>query len=184
MNALALTLRPSQDGDLPAITAIYQHAVLHGTGTLELDPPDEAEMGRRRADILAKGLPGLVDVRGEQVLGYAYANHFRPRLAYRYCLEDSIYLAPEAQGQGVGTLLLSELLARCEAAGARQMVAVIGDSQNQGSIGAHRRLGFVYNGSLRSAGFKFGRWLDVVFMQRALGPGDQTLPNDSPAPTP
>ena len=167
-----LQLRPSTDDDLPAITAVYAHHVLHGTGTFELEPPDEAEMARRRADVRAKGLPWLVAERGGQVLGYAYANHFRPRPAYRFCLEDSIYLAPGAAGQGLGTLLLAELVTRCEAAGARQMLAVIGDSANAGSIGVHAALGFSHCGVLRASGWKFGRWLDVVLMQRALGHGD------------
>ncbi|MFY9510166.1 MAG: N-acetyltransferase family protein [Rubrivivax sp.] len=176
MNMTSLTVRPSTDTDLPAITAIYGHNVLHGTGTFELEPPDTADMARRRADVLAKGLPWLVAEAGGQLLGYAYANHFRPRRAYRFCLEDSIYLAPEAQRRGVGRLLLAELIARCEAAGARQMLAVIGDSANAGSIGVHRALGFEHTGVLKSAGWKFGRWLDVVLMQRQLGTGDTTTP--------
>ncbi|MBQ0932809.1 N-acetyltransferase [Ideonella sp. 4Y16] len=171
-----LLIRPSTDADLPAITAIYGQAVLHGTGTFELEPPDLAEMGRRRADVLGKQLPWLVAAGADgALLGYAYANHFRPRLAYRFCLEDSIYLAPEAQGRGVGTALLAELVGQCEARGARQMLAVIGDSANAGSIGVHRRLGFEHTGVLKASGWKFGRWLDVVLMQRALGVGD-TLP--------
>ncbi|MBB2485772.1 N-acetyltransferase [Mitsuaria sp. WAJ17] len=170
----SLLLRPSQDGDLPAIQAIYQHAVLHGTGTFETDVPDLAEMARRRTEVLSRGLPYLVAQRGEQILGYAYANYFRPRMAYRFCVEDSIYLAPSAQGQGVGRLLLAELIARCERAGARQMLAVIGDSQNHGSVGVHRALGFEPTGLLKSSGWKFGRWLDVVLMQRQLGHGDNT----------
>ena len=173
-----LLIRPSTEADLPAITAIYAHAVLHGTGTFELEVQDEAEMGRRRHAVLANGLPWLVAERAGEVLGYAYATHFRPRRAYRFCVEDSIYLAPAAQGQGVGTLLLSELMGRCESAGARQMLAVIGDSQNLGSIGVHRRLGFEHSGVLKSAGWKFDRWLDVVLMQRQLGSGDADAPVD------
>lgn len=168
----ALILRPSTPADLPAITAIYAEAVQHGTGTFELEPPDEAEMARRRDDVLAKGLPWLVAERGGQVLGYAYANTFRPRKAYRFCLEDSIYLHPDARGQGLGRLLLTELIGRCEAAGARQMLAVIGDAANTGSIGVHAALGFQHTGVLKASGWKFGRWLDVVLMQRALGAGD------------
>jgi L-amino acid N-acyltransferase YncA len=167
-----LTLRNSSDDDLPAIADIYGHHVLHGTGTFELEAPDLAEMARRRDDVLAKGLPWLVAERDGQVLGYAYANHFRPRRAYRFCLEDSIYLAEAARGQGVGRLLLAELMARCEALGARQMLAVIGDSANAGSVGVHRTLGFEHTGLLKAAGWKFGRWLDVVLMQKALGHGD------------
>jgi L-amino acid N-acyltransferase YncA len=171
-----MLIRPSTDADLDAITAIYADAVLTGTGTFELEPPDMAEMARRRADVLSKTLPWLVAEADGQVLGYAYANHFRPRLAYRFCLEDSIYLHRDARGRGVGTLLLAELMARCEAAGARQMLAVIGDSQNAGSIGVHRRLGFEHVGVMKSAGWKFERWLDVVVMQRGLGRGDAVPP--------
>ena len=167
----ALLIRPSADRDLPAIEAIYAHAVLHGTGTFELDPPDLAEMTRRRNDVLSKGLPWLVAEAQGQVLGYAYANHFRPRRAYRFCLEDSIYLRPEAHGKGVGKLLLTELIGRCEAAGARQMLAVIGDAANAGSIGVHAALGFEHTGVLKASGWKFNRWLDVVLMQRSLGLG-------------
>jgi phosphinothricin acetyltransferase len=171
MNPTTLLIRPSTPADLPAITAIYAEAVQHGTGTFELDAPDAAEMARRRDDVLSKGLPWLVAERGGEVLGYAYANSFRPRKAYRFCLEDSIYLHPEARGAGVGRLLLADLLARCEAAGARQMLAVIGDAANAGSIGVHAALGFAHTGVLKAAGWKFGRWLDVVLMQRALGEG-------------
>lgn len=166
-----MLLRPSTEADLTAITTIYAHHVLHGTGTFELEAPDQAEMARRRADVVGKGLPWLVAEDAGRVLGYAYANHFRPRRAYRFCVEDSIYLAPDAQGRGIGRLLLAELLARCEAAGARQMVAVIGDAANAGSIGVHRALGFEHTGVLKASGWKFDRWLDVIFMQRALGPG-------------
>ena len=171
MNTPALLIRPSTLDDLPAITAIYAHAVLHGTGTFEIEAPDEAEMARRREDVLSKGLPWLVAQAGDQVLGYAYANHFRPRRAYRFCLENSIYLAAQARGQGLGRLLLTELVGRCEAAGARQMLAVIGDADNAGSIGVHAALGFEHCGVLKAAGWKFDRWLDVVLMQRSLGHG-------------
>lgn len=171
-----MILRPSTDADLPAITAIYAHAVQHGTGTFELEAPDAAEMARRRAEVLSRGLPWLVAEQGGRVLGYAYANHFRPRRAYRFCVEDSIYLAADARGRGVGRLLLAELVARCEAAGARQMLAVIGDSANAGSIGVHRALGFEHTGVLKASGWKFERWLDVVLMQRALGTGASTPP--------
>ena len=171
-----LILRPSTAADLPAITQIYGIAVTEGTGTFELEPPDGADMARRRDDVLAKGLPWLVAERDNVVLGYAYANHFRPRLAYRFCLEDSIYLAPLAQGQGIGRLLLAELLAQCEARGARQMLAVIGDSANLGSIAVHRACGFEPTGSFKAAGWKFERWLDVVLMQKSLGEGAATAP--------
>lgn len=178
MDSLPLVIRPSAEADLPAITRIYAHAVLHGTGTFEIDVPDGAEMARRRADVLSKGLPWLVAERGGMVLGYAYANHFRPRRAYRFCLEDSIYLDEAARGHGVGRLLLAELLAQCEAAGARQVLAVIGDAANAGSIGVHRACGFEDAGRFRAAGWKFGRWLDVVLMQKSLGSGDRTAPED------
>ena len=178
MRPPALLIRPSTPADLPAITAIYAHDVLHGTGTFELDAPDVAEMARRRDDVLGKDLPWLVAQADGQVLGYAYANHFRPRRAYRFCLENSIYLAPDERGRGVGRLLLTELVSRCEAAGARQMLAVIGDAANAGSIGVHAALGFEHTGVLRAAGWKFGRWLDVVLMQRALGSGASQPVND------
>ncbi|HEY2977700.1 MAG TPA: GNAT family N-acetyltransferase, partial [Burkholderiaceae bacterium] len=154
--AAGLRIRPSRPDDVPAITAIYAWNVNNGSGTFELDAPDETEVARRRNDVLDKGLPWLVAERDGAVLGYAYANHFRPRRAYRFCLEDSIYLADAARGQGVGRLLLAELIARCEALGARQMLAVIGDSANAGSIGLHRALGFEHTGVLKSAGWKFG----------------------------
>jgi L-amino acid N-acyltransferase YncA len=174
----SLLIRPSEPADLAAITRIYAHAVNHGTGTFELDAPDEAEMAQRRAAVLANGLPWLVAERDGAVLGYAYANHFRPRRAYRFCVEDSIYLDESARGQGAGRLLLAELMTRCEARGARQMLAVIGDSANAGSVGVHRACGFEPVGVLRSAGWKFGRWLDVVMMQRSLGEGSSTEPFD------
>lgn len=171
-----LLIRPSRDADLGAITRIYGHAVAHGTGTFETAPPGEAEVARRRADVLERGLPWLVAERGATVLGYAYAGAFRPRPAYRHCVEDSIYLDASARGHGVGRLLLAELLARCEAWGVRQVLAVIGDSANAGSIGVHRACGFEPAGVLGAVGWKFDRWLDVVIMQRALGPGDATPP--------
>ena len=171
-----LIIRPSTAGDLAAITQIYGTAVTSGTGTFELEPPDLADMTRRRDDVLSKGLPWLVAERNQAVLGYAYANYFRPRLAYRFCLEDSIYLAPEAQGQGVGRLLLAELLSQCEVRGARQMLAVIGDAANLGSIAVHRACGFQPAGSFKAAGWKFDRWLDVVLMQKGLGEADATAP--------
>ena len=169
-------IRASAAADLPYITAIYGWNVLNGTGTFELEAPDLAEMTRRRDDVLSKGLPWLVAEREGQILGYAYANHFRPRRAYRFCLEDSIYLSEAARGQGVGKLLLTELLKQCEALGARQMLAVIGDSANAGSIGVHRSLGFEHTGLLKASGWKFDAWRDVVLMQRALGAGNSVPP--------
>jgi L-amino acid N-acyltransferase YncA len=174
----APTLRDATDADLPAITAIYAENVLHGTGTFETEPPEAAEMARRRADVLVKGLPWLVAEQGQRVLGYAYANTFRPRAAYRFCVEDSVYLARDSLGLGVGKRLLETLIVRCEAAGSRQMIAVIGDSANAGSIGVHRACGFTDTGVMRAAGWKFGRWLDVVLMQRALGSGNGSAPSD------
>jgi phosphinothricin acetyltransferase len=173
-----LLIRPAAAADLPAITATYGWNVEHGTGTFELDAPDLAEMTRRHADVTGKGLPWLVAESSGAVLGYAYANHFRPRPAYRFCIEDSIYLAADAQGRGIGRLLLAELLARCEAAGTRQMLAVIGDSANAGSIGVHRSLGFEPVGTMTSVGWKFDRWRDVVIMQKRLGRGDTAAPVD------
>lgn len=167
-----LLIRPSVDADLDAVAAIYAWHVGNGTGTFEIDAPDRAEIARRRTDVAAKGLPWLVLERRGRVEGYAYATTFRPRPAYRFCVEDSLYLAPDAAGLGYGRLLLAELLARCEAAGARQMLAVIGDSRNAGSIGVHRSLGFGHVGTIKAAGRKFDRWLDVVIMQKSLGFGD------------
>jgi L-amino acid N-acyltransferase YncA len=169
-------IRPSTPADLAAVTAIYGWNVCHGTGTFEVDPPDAADMARRRDDVLAKDLPWLVLEHDGVVRGYAYANQFRPRPAYRFCLEDSVYLAADATGRGFGRLLLAELLARCEAAGARQMLAVIGDSANAGSIGVHRALGFEHVGTIAAAGWKFDRWLDVVVMQRSVGIGARVAP--------
>ncbi len=173
---LPLTIRDSRASDVPACAEIYREAVRNGTGTFELEEPDDAELGRRRDAILAQELPWLVAERGGQVLGYAYANQFRPRRAYRFCVEDSIYLGPQARGQGAGRLLLAELVARCDALGIRQMLAVIGDSQNAGSIAVHRACGFELGGVLAAAGWKFDRWLDVVMMQRRLGTGADTTP--------
>ncbi len=178
---MPLLVRPSTPADLEALRDIYAHAVTQVTGTFEIEAPDAVEMARRRDDVLSKGLPWLVAEAHGRVLGYAYANHFRPRPAYRFCVEDSVYLHPDAQGRGVGRALLAELLARCQAAGARQMLAVIGDSANHGSIGMHRALGFEDCGLLRSVGWKFDRWLDAVLMQRALGTGAHSVAQDVPA---
>ena len=174
------TIRPAQDVDLPAITAIYAHHVLHGTGTFETTPPTLQDMTQRRADVLSRGLPYLVAVNGDRVLGFAYCNWFKPRPAYRYSAEDSIYVAPEAQGRGVGRALLQALGEQAEATGVRKLIAVIGDSDNAGSIGVHRACGFTQVGVLRSCGWKFDRWLDVVLMEKVLGPGD-SIPADAAA---
>ena len=171
-----LVIRPSTADDIPAFTAIYAHAVQNSTGTFELEPPDATEMARRRDDVVAKRLPWLTAQSGGEVLGYAYAGPFRPRRAYRFSLEDSIYIAPDARGRGVGRLLLAELVARCEALGARQMLAVIGDSANQASVALHLAQGFEPVGTFKDVGHKFGRWLDVVLMQRALGSGARSVP--------
>ncbi|MGH6626852.1 MAG: GNAT family N-acetyltransferase [Burkholderiaceae bacterium] len=169
-------IRPSRDEDIAAITAIYAHHVLHGTGTFEIDPPTPAEMTARRADVLAKGLPYLVTEEGGQVTGFAYCNWFKPRPAYRFSAEDSIYMAPGTHGRGLGRALLAELAARAESAGVRKLIAVIGDSANAGSVGVHRSVGFQHVGVLRSCGWKHGQWRDVVLMEKALGAGDATSP--------
>ncbi len=170
------TIRPSRDEDMAAITSIYGHHVLHGTGTFETEPPSEADMAGRRADVLAKGLPYLVAEDKGQVLGFAYCNWFKPRPAYRFSAEDSIYVAPNLPRQGLGRALLQALCQQAEAQGVRKMLAVIGDSANAGSIGVHTALGFTHTGTVRSCGWKFGRWLDVVLMEKPLGDGDTTPP--------
>lgn len=169
-------IRPSQPEDIPAITAIYTHHVLNGTGTFEIDPPSQEDMANRRADVLSKGLPYLVVAEGDKVLGFAYCNWFKPRPAYRFSAEDSIYLAPEAHGQGLGRSLLTELMAQAEKVGVRKFIAVIGDSANAGSIGVHQSVGFSHVGVLKSCGWKFDKWLDVVLMDKALGLGDTSAP--------
>jgi L-amino acid N-acyltransferase YncA len=169
-------IRPSQPEDLSAITAIYQHHVLNGTGTFEIEPPSQEDMTARRADVLGKGLPYLVVEENGQVLGFAYCNWFKPRPAYRFSAEDSIYLAPNASGKGWGRLLLAELCRAAEVAGIRKLIAVIGDSANEGSIGVHKSLGFQSVGVVKSCGWKFNRWLDIVMMEKALGHGDTRSP--------
>ncbi|MBS0640704.1 MAG: N-acetyltransferase [Proteobacteria bacterium] len=172
-----LQIRDSNDADLPAITAIYGHWVTHGLASFELDPPDEAEMARRRQAVLAAGFPYLVatDVAGA-VRGYAYASHYRTRPAYRFTCEDSIYVAPDANRLGVGRALLPALIARCEEKGFRLMVAVIGDSGNAASIGLHAAFGFKHAGVLPGIGWKHGRWVDSVLMTRPLGAGAASPP--------
>ena len=171
-----IEIRTAGIADLPAITAIYEEAVRFGTATFELDPPDLAEMTRRFEALAQGGFPYFVAADAGQVLGYAYAGPHRPRPAYRFTVEDSIYLAPAAQRRGVGGRLLAALIAACAAKGFRQMVAVIGDSANAGSIAVHRKAGFQMVGTHPDVGFKFGRWLDTVSMQKALGAGGGTLP--------
>ena len=172
-----MDLRDAATADLPAITAIYAHHVLHGTGTFEEEPPDEAEMARRMGTVQDQGWPWLVAEENGQILGFAYLNQFRPRSAYRYAGEDSVYVRNDIRGQGVGKALVAALLRRAEDCGFRQIFAVIGDSENVGSIGLHVSLGFRQVGVMRSAGAKFGRWLDVVTMQRAIGRGDRDPPD-------
>jgi L-amino acid N-acyltransferase YncA len=169
-------IRPATAADVPAIQAIYAHHVLHGTATFEEIPPDAGETARRHSEIASRGLPWLVAEEAGRLLGYAYAGPYRARSAYRFTLEDSIYLDPAAAGRGLGRRLLERLIADATATGARQLVAVIGDSGNAASIALHARAGFAHAGTLRAVGFKFGRWLDTVQMQLPLGPGDATLP--------
>jgi phosphinothricin acetyltransferase len=165
----------SQDIDVPEIAAIYAHHVLHGTGTFEEVPPSIEEMAARREAGLAAGHAWLVARDATGVLGYGYYGRFRHRSAYRWTVEDSVYVRDDVRGQGVGKALVAALIARAEADGLRQMLALIGDSENIGSIGVHASLGFIRTGVLRAAGTKFGRWLDVVIMQRALGEGDKPV---------
>ena len=169
-------IRPSQPEDLSAITAIYQHHVLNGTGTFEIEPPTQEDMAARRSDVLGKGLPYLVIEAAGQVQGFAYCNWFKPRPAYRFSAEDSIYLAPDAAGKGWGRLLLAELCRAAEQSGIRKLIAVIGDSANAGSIGVHKSVGFEAVGTVKSCGWKFNRWLDIVMMEKALGHGDKRSP--------
>lgn len=170
------TIRPARDEDIAAITAIYTHHVLHGTGTFETTPPSAEDMAGRRADVLSKGLPYLVLADADQVVGFAYCNWFKPRPAYRFSAEDSVYLTTNSGGKGWGRLLLTELATQAERVGVRRLIAVIGDSANAGSIGVHQSLGFTHVGVLRACGWKFGRWLDVVMMEKALGAADSNSP--------
>ncbi len=172
MSDTTVLVRPSGASDLPAIQAIYAHHVTHGLGTFEETPPGAEEMAARRLAIVERGLPHLVAEADGRILGYAYAGPYRPRPAYRYTVEDSVYVAPEAVRHGVGRALLTALIEFCEAGPWRQMVAVIGDRGNTASIALHAALGFHEAGHLRAVGFKLGRWVDVVIMQRALGAGD------------
>jgi phosphinothricin acetyltransferase len=171
-------IRAAEAADLAAITAIYEQAVLTGTATFELIPPDLAEMTRRFDALTTGGFPYLVAICDGRMAGYAYAGPYRPRPAYRFTVENSVYLDPATHRRGIGTQLLRELVAQCEARGYRQIIAVIGDSANAGSIGVHARLGFQMIGTLPNVGFKFGRWLDTVLMQRAVGEGGTTVPAD------
>ena len=169
-------IRPSTEEDLPAVQAIYAHHVLNGTGTFETEPPSVADMTTRRADVLSKKLPWLVIEQDGVVQGFAYANWFKPRAAYRFSVEDSIYMAADSAGKGLGKLLLTELLAQLERSGVRKAMAVIGDSANAGSIRLHRACGFADAGVFKSCGWKFGAWRDIVLMEKTLGAGDTTSP--------
>jgi L-amino acid N-acyltransferase YncA len=172
-------IRLSRASDIAGIAAIYAHHVLTGTGTFETVPPTEDEMRSRREDVLNKGLPFLVAEASGQLLGFAYCNWFKPRPAFRFSAEDSIYLAPEAMGRGVGTWLLTELMAQAEQRGVRKLIAVIGDSANHGSIALHARCGYQSAGLISSCGWKFDRWLDIVLMEKALGEGHTTPPSEA-----
>ncbi len=177
--ALQVVIRPSRDSDMPAVHRIYAHHVTHGFGSFEEEPPDLAELTRRRADYLARGLPYFVAEADGRVVGYAYAGPWRTRSAYRYTVENSIYVDPAATRGGIGRKLLTALVDACTALGYRQMIAVIGDSGNAASIKVHEACGFVLAGNLRNVGRKRGRWLDSVMMQRTLGEGATTEPPKS-----
>nr|WP_304363813.1 GNAT family N-acetyltransferase [Jiella sp. LLJ827] len=176
-------LRPAEEADLAAITAIYAEQVLHGTATYELVPPDEAEMRQRFRAVTGKGYPYLVAEAGDgTILGYAYAGGYRTRPAYNWLVEDSIYLAPEARGKGIGWELIERLIEDCTHLGFRQMLAVIGGAENRGSIRLHEKAGFQMIGTMPATGLKFGRWIDTVLMQRALGEGTGTIPDPQTYP--
>ena len=170
------SVRAATAGDIPAITRIYGHAVKHGTASFELEPPDEAEMAHRMQTLLDGGYPYFVAETDGALVGYAYAGPYRPRPAYRFSVEDSIYIDPSAHRRGIGRVLLEHLIAECERRGFRQMVAVIGDSAQTASIELHRALGFRLVGTVENVGYKFDQWLDSVNMQRPLGRGATTKP--------
>jgi L-amino acid N-acyltransferase YncA len=172
----AMQVRPATSADLPEIQSIYAFHVLHGTGTFEEEPPSVEEMTERFDKVTSQGWSWLVATDATGVLGYAYYTQFRDRSAYRFCVEDSVYVREDVRGQGVGKALVVQLVEDATARGMRQMIAVIGDSENVGSIGVHASLGFHMVGTMRAVGVKFGRWLDVVSMQRALGRGDADMP--------
>ena len=179
MQSASVAVRDSQPADISAITALYARYVATSLATFDEVPPSPGEMAQRREDILSAGLPFIVaaDV-GGHLVGYAYAAKFRLRSAYRFTLEDSIYVDPSAIRRGIGSALLGALIERCTALGHRQLVAVIGDTANAGSIGMHAKMGFVRVGVMPAVGFKLGRWVDAVLMQRSLGPGASTAPVD------
>jgi phosphinothricin acetyltransferase len=188
----SVSTRPATDADMEAVAAIYAHHVLHGRASFETDPPGVAEMRRRRAEVVGKGLPYFVAVQpvagpacdsggdtgpAGEILGYAYAGAYRPRAAYANTVENSVYLRPDAVGRGIGRRLLAALVAACEQCGLRQMIAVVGDSANEASIRLHERLGFRRVGVLRDVGYKHGEWLDSVLLQRSLGTGSGAPPD-------
>ena len=172
-------IRPSSASDVAGIASIYAHHVLTGTGTFETTPPIEDEMRARREDVLAKELPFLVAEADGRLLGFAYCNWFKPRPAFRFSAEDSIYVAPEAMGKGLGKWLLTELIAQAEQRGVRKLIAVIGDSANQSSIALHARCGYQRAGLIAGCGWKFDRWLDIVLMEKTLGSGHDTPPTET-----
>ncbi|MGO8909208.1 MAG: N-acetyltransferase family protein [Bradyrhizobium sp.] len=176
----SLEIRPTVAADLPSITEIYAHAVRFGTATFELMPPDVAEMTRRFGALMDGGFPYFVATLEGRVAGYAYAAEYRSRPAYRFTVENSVYLQPAIHRRGIGRQLVQRLITECEARGYRQMIAVIGDSANAASVGVHSRCGFQMIGTHPNVGFKFGRWLDIVMMQRSLGEGATTVPADDP----
>ena len=175
MSGDEVSIRLSRDEDVAAIAGIYSYHVLHGLASFEEIPPSADEVGRRRGEIMARGLPYLVAERSGRVVGYCYAGPFRPRIGYRFTLEDSIYVDSAEVGRGVGRALLRPLLARCTELGYHQMVAVIGGRETVASIRLHEAMGFAHIGVLPAVGFKFGRWVDIVLMQRALGPGADSV---------
>ncbi len=176
--AAGVTLRAAAAQDMPAIQSIYAHHVLNGLASFEEQPPAVEEMRRRYEEVTGRGLPYLVAERGGRVVGFGYCAPYRTRSAYRFVLEDSVYVLLGQHRQGIGKALLAELVARCERLGYRQLIAVIGDSAHAASVGLHANLGFLRVGTLRSVGYKFGRWVDCVIMQRPLGEGDRTPARD------
>lgn len=171
-----MIIRPANEQDIAQITQIYSHHVLNGTGTFEIDPPSEQDMQGRWKDVCSKNLPYLVLEDQEKIMGFAYCNWFKPRPAYRFSAEDSIYMHPDSQGKGFGRLLMSELLAQAQRAGVRKLIAVIGDTANAGSIGLHSAMGFISVGTIAACGWKFERWLDIVLMEKSLGDGANSSP--------
>ncbi|MEQ1868135.1 MAG: N-acetyltransferase family protein [Micropepsaceae bacterium] len=173
---MSVDVRDATAADVPSLQAIYAHHVLHGFGTFDEVPPDVAAMEAKWRGVAASGLAWLVAEEASEVVGFAYASIFRPRPGYRYSVEDSVYVRDDRRGRGIGAKLLDRLIERCELAGVRQVIAVIGDSQNASSISLHRKAGFEQSGGIKGVGFKLGRWVDIVIMQRSLNGGDTTLP--------